>query len=339
MLSPMEHRTVGAAHKVLVSNVSPGATDVTLREFFAFAGSVGEVELSSDVAGATQHGYVTFLSAQGAETAILLDGAMIVDRPLSIHAPADEAKPEHEPVAHGAESTTESGLPGAMPDAAGASVSGGSSGGGTTYELPGAGLPAGSEEASSAIAALLAAGYTLGKRAIDFLADFEERHGKPAASAMRVLLDLKQQARSKAAELDETHAISANLKKFDEEHEISERASVLAGVAADQAAIAAETVREGAAQLSARLHEKARADPNVQSAWDTVASGWASVNAFATSTWREAVSRTSDAPAADVAGAAGGGAAGGYGSSAPARPPVRVNGGSYVQGPGRDGEL
>ena len=217
MLAPSasEHGPLGS-HKILVANVAPTATDSTLREFFSFAGPVGEVILSAEVAGATQQGSVTFLSTQGAETALLLDGAMIVDRAISISAPEaalkDKADDQEDAEIIGDEEADllynsqramgSGGLPGTMPP----------DGVPTPHFQQPTSMPAGSEEASSAIAALIEAGYTLGKRAYDFLADFEERHGRPAASAMKVLLDLKESARQKAAEIDQAHAISANIK-------------------------------------------------------------------------------------------------------------------------------
>lgn len=217
MLPPIEARIgplTAGAYKVCVGNVSPGANEATLREFFAFAGPVADIQLSSDVAGGTQAGSVSFLTAQGAETACLLDGALIVDRPINIHAPAAEApqpalarlaaREEEASILADDELTPATahledhggahrlmgadGLPGAMPPAAGADAD--------EHEP----TPAG-----EAIAALLAAGYKLGQRALDFLNDFEERNGRPAASAYEVIreraLSAQAAVRAKVAEV------------------------------------------------------------------------------------------------------------------------------------------
>ena len=71
---------------VNVSNVSSGATEATLREFFSFCGAVGDIVLAPSTDGATQEGTVHFLTEAGAETALVLDMALIVDRPISIRA-------------------------------------------------------------------------------------------------------------------------------------------------------------------------------------------------------------------------------------------------------------
>ena len=170
---------------------------------------------------------------------------------------------------------------------------------------------------------------------------------------------------------------------FDEENQISERASVIAAVAAEGAANAAESVKESAANLQATLapkiaaaqaelaptiaaaqaelaaaqaeiapkiaaaqaelapkleelkaelapkiaaaRDKALQDPNVQQAVSTVSAGWASLSAFATSTWREAVGRPSDAPARDVSDPGWPSqSAGGYGSMSSSPAPMAV---------------
>ncbi|KAB1216095.1 hypothetical protein CJ030_MR4G027169 [Morella rubra] len=56
---------------VKVSNVSLGASDRDLREFFSFSGDIEYVEMRSDNER-SQIAYVTFKDSQGAETAVLL---------------------------------------------------------------------------------------------------------------------------------------------------------------------------------------------------------------------------------------------------------------------------
>ncbi|KAK3428777.1 hypothetical protein EUGRSUZ_E00244 [Eucalyptus grandis] len=56
---------------VKVSNVSLGATERDLKEFFSFSGDIAYVEMHSDTER-SQVAYVTFKDAQGAETAIML---------------------------------------------------------------------------------------------------------------------------------------------------------------------------------------------------------------------------------------------------------------------------
>ncbi|XP_010449570.1 PREDICTED: binding partner of ACD11 1-like [Camelina sativa] len=63
---------------VKVSNVSLGATDRDLKEFFSFSGDILYLEMQSETER-TKLAYVTFKDLQGAETAVLLSGATIVD--------------------------------------------------------------------------------------------------------------------------------------------------------------------------------------------------------------------------------------------------------------------
>ncbi|KAF2306685.1 hypothetical protein GH714_020437 [Hevea brasiliensis] len=68
---------------VKVSNVSLGATEPDIKEFFSFSGEIDYVELHSDNER-SQIAYVTFRDPQGAETAVLLSGATIVDQSVTI---------------------------------------------------------------------------------------------------------------------------------------------------------------------------------------------------------------------------------------------------------------
>ncbi|CAL1399435.1 unnamed protein product [Linum trigynum] len=68
---------------VKVSNVSVKATDKDLKEFFSFSGDIEHVEMQS-VDEKSQVGFVTFKDTQGADTAVLLSGATIVDLAVTI---------------------------------------------------------------------------------------------------------------------------------------------------------------------------------------------------------------------------------------------------------------
>ncbi|XP_033129534.1 binding partner of ACD11 1 isoform X2 [Brassica rapa] len=63
---------------VKVSNVSLGATERDLKEFFSFSGDILYLEMHSETER-SKLAYVTFKDLQGAETAVLLSGATIVD--------------------------------------------------------------------------------------------------------------------------------------------------------------------------------------------------------------------------------------------------------------------
>ncbi|GAA0158287.1 RNA splicing factor [Lithospermum erythrorhizon] len=68
---------------VKVSNVSLGASEQDIYEFFSFSGVIEYVEMKSENER-SQAAYVTFKDPQGAETAVLLSGATIVDQSVTI---------------------------------------------------------------------------------------------------------------------------------------------------------------------------------------------------------------------------------------------------------------
>ncbi|ESQ39834.1 hypothetical protein EUTSA_v10001235mg, partial [Eutrema salsugineum] len=68
---------------VKVSNVSLSATERELKEFFSFSGEIVYLESQSENEG-SKLAYVTFKDLQGAETAILLTGATIVDSSVTV---------------------------------------------------------------------------------------------------------------------------------------------------------------------------------------------------------------------------------------------------------------
>ncbi|KAJ0240622.1 hypothetical protein HA466_0222220 [Hirschfeldia incana] len=69
---------------VKVSNVSLGATERELKEFFSFSGEIIYLEMQSENGGGSKLAYVTFKDLQGAETAVLLTGATIVDSSVTV---------------------------------------------------------------------------------------------------------------------------------------------------------------------------------------------------------------------------------------------------------------
>ncbi|KAL0834147.1 hypothetical protein Bca101_086036 [Brassica carinata] len=79
---------------VKVSNVSLGATERDLKEFFSFSGDILYLEMHSETER-SKLAYVTFKDLQGAETAVLLSGATIVDSSVIVTmAPDYQLSPE-----------------------------------------------------------------------------------------------------------------------------------------------------------------------------------------------------------------------------------------------------
>ena len=75
-----------------VSNVSLGAYEQDIKEFFSFSGDIEYVEMQSGDEW-SQIAYVTFKDSQGAETALLLSGATIVDLSVIITPATDYQLP------------------------------------------------------------------------------------------------------------------------------------------------------------------------------------------------------------------------------------------------------
>ncbi|KAF3639853.1 Binding partner of ACD11 1 [Capsicum annuum] len=76
---------------VQVSNVSLGAKEQDIKDFFSFSGDIEYLEMKGENE-VSQVAYVSFKDPQSAETAVLLSGATIVDQSISI-ALAPEYKP------------------------------------------------------------------------------------------------------------------------------------------------------------------------------------------------------------------------------------------------------
>ncbi|URD97688.1 hypothetical protein MUK42_37708 [Musa troglodytarum] len=68
---------------VKISNISLSASQRDIQEFFCFSGDIDYVEMQSDSEN-SQLACVTFRDSQGAETAMPLRGATIVDRSVSV---------------------------------------------------------------------------------------------------------------------------------------------------------------------------------------------------------------------------------------------------------------
>ncbi|PKU79025.1 binding partner of ACD11 1 [Dendrobium catenatum] len=72
-----------SAKTVKVSNISLLASQQDVREFFSFSGDIVYVEMQSEPDGSWL-AYVTFKDTQGADTAVLLSGATIADRVVTV---------------------------------------------------------------------------------------------------------------------------------------------------------------------------------------------------------------------------------------------------------------
>ncbi|RXH75584.1 hypothetical protein DVH24_039283 [Malus domestica] len=67
----MEKKMGGDVTTIKVSNLSLGASERDIKEFFSFSGDIVYVEMMSDTER-SQIAYVTFKDVQGADTVVLL---------------------------------------------------------------------------------------------------------------------------------------------------------------------------------------------------------------------------------------------------------------------------
>ncbi|CAK9138423.1 unnamed protein product [Ilex paraguariensis] len=147
---------------VKVNNVSLGASEQDIKEFFSFSGDIEYVEMQSENERA-QTAYVTFKDSQGAEPAVLLSGATIVDQSVTISLAPDYKLP---PTASAPPTATESKNAGG----AGSAV----------------------QKAEDMVSSMLAKGFILGKDALNKAKAFDEKHRfTSTASAKVVSLDQK----------------------------------------------------------------------------------------------------------------------------------------------------
>ncbi|KAL0400458.1 UNVERIFIED_CONTAM: Binding partner of ACD11 1 [Sesamum latifolium] len=178
---------------VKVSNVSLGATEQDIQEFFSFSGVIEYVEMKSDNERC-QSAFVTFKDSKGAETAVLLSGATIVDQSVTIALEPDYV----------------------MPAAASASFAA------SEKNDAGSGAASAVQKAEDVVSTMLAKGFILGKDAVNKAKGFDEKHQVISTATAKVAsLDQK-------IGLSEKITVGATImndkvKEVDEKFQVSEK--------------------------------------------------------------------------------------------------------------------
>ncbi|KAG2273756.1 hypothetical protein Bca52824_056311 [Brassica carinata] len=173
-----------AIRSVKVGNLSSGATEHDIKEFFSFSGEVETI----DIQGSEHSAYVTFKDPQGAETAVLLSGASIADQSVVIELATNYTPP-------------------AAPHAETQS-------GGAAESVV--------QKAEDVVSSMLAKGFILGKDAVGKAKAFDEKLGfTSTATAGVASIDQKIGLSQKFTA--GTSLVNDKIKEVDQSLQVSER--------------------------------------------------------------------------------------------------------------------
>ncbi|XP_022747911.1 binding partner of ACD11 1-like [Durio zibethinus] len=180
-----------AIQSVKVCNVSLGASEQDIKEFFSFSGEIEHVEMHGDNER-SQVAYVAFKDPSGAETAVLLSGATIVDQSVNI-----ELAPDYKPPA------TSSATPATENKCAGQAISA-------------------VQKAEDVVSSMLAGGFILGKDAVNKAKAFDEKHQLTSTATAKVAsLDQKIGLTEKISA--GTTMVNDKVREMDQKFQVSEK--------------------------------------------------------------------------------------------------------------------
>ncbi|KAL0702747.1 hypothetical protein Bca4012_058869 [Brassica carinata] len=150
---------------VKVENVSDLATEREIHEFFSFSGDIDHIEILKDASEQSRVAFVTFTEPKALEIALLLSGATIVDKIVTI-TPADNYVPRREIMQQVVENT----IPSAQ----------------IRQNTDGNGGRAYVSKAQDVMATVLAKGSALGQDAVNKAKAFDELHQLRANASAKV---------------------------------------------------------------------------------------------------------------------------------------------------------
>ncbi|CAA0813109.1 RNA-binding (RRM/RBD/RNP motifs) family protein [Striga hermonthica] len=182
-----------AGRTVKVSNVSLGASEQDIQEFFSFSGIIEYVEMKSE-SERSQTAFVTFKDPQGAETAVLLTGATIVDQTVNIALEPDYQLPQTASAPYSASEDKNAG--------------------GTTSSAV--------RKAEDVVSSMLAKGFVLGKDAVNKAKAFDEKHQVISTATAKVAsldqkIGLSEKITTGAA------IVNDKVKEVDQKFQVSEK--------------------------------------------------------------------------------------------------------------------
>uniref|UniRef100_A0A0E0H677 RRM domain-containing protein n=1 Tax=Oryza nivara TaxID=4536 RepID=A0A0E0H677_ORYNI len=174
---------------IKVHNVSLEASEQDIREFFSFSGVIVHVEMQSGDER-SQFAYITFEDDEGAERAMLLTGATIVDMSVII-TPATNYQ---------------------LPAAVLADIESKNAGG----------VESALRKAEDAVVSMLAKGFVLGKDALERAKSFDEKHQLTSTATAKVTsLDRKMGLSQKFS--TGTLVVNEKMKEMDQKYQVAEK--------------------------------------------------------------------------------------------------------------------
>lgn len=174
---------------VKVSNLSVKATERDVHDFFSFSGEIEHIELRSE-GDESNAAFVTFKDPEALDTAILLSGATIVDKIVSI-TDVEDFHPSS-----GSDKTPES--------------------------MQAAGTGSAFNKAQDVMTTMLAKGYDLGKDAMNRAKGLDEKHQFSAnATATVTSIDKKIGLTQKIS--SGTAVVNEQVKALDQKYQVSEK--------------------------------------------------------------------------------------------------------------------
>ncbi|XP_011028135.1 PREDICTED: uncharacterized protein LOC105128249 [Populus euphratica] len=222
---------------VKVSNVSLGASEQDLKEFFSFSGDIEYVEMKSENEQ-SQIAYVSFKDSQGADTAVLLSGATIVDLPVTVTLDPDYQLP---PAALAALVATENKAPSGEPAL---------------------------HKAEDMVTGMLAKGFILGKDAINKAKSFDEKHQLTSTASAKVAsLDKKIGLTEKISA--STTVVGDKDREVDQKFQVSEKTKLALAAAEQKVSSAGSAIMSnryvftGAAWVTGAFNKVAKAAGDV----------------------------------------------------------------------------
>ncbi|XP_062172002.1 binding partner of ACD11 1 isoform X3 [Alnus glutinosa] len=220
---------------IKISNISLAASERDISEFFSFSGDIQYIEMQRET-DTTQLSYVTFKDSQGADTAMLLSGATIVDLSVSITLVENYQLP-----------------PQAIPP---------------NLEKKVAATSSAVKKAEDVASTMLARGFVLGKDAISKAKAFDEQHHLISnASATVASIDRKIGLSEKLS--IGTTIVNEKVRDMDELFQVSEKTKSAFAAAEQKAATAGTAIMSnhyvltGASWISSAYSAVAKAAEDV----------------------------------------------------------------------------